>query len=71
MKIYAPLPGKIETVFFEKNNMVSNHAILMTLESMKMYLPIFANATGVLVFTVRAGDTVVAGDVLAEIETEK
>lgn len=68
--ITAPMPGTIVAVHAGAGDAVKRGQEVITMETMKMNVPLFAPADGTLrKISVRVGDSVTVTQVLAEIET--
>ncbi len=69
MEITAPMVGKITQVLVSEGQQVSEDDPVFMLEAMKVEMPVNAGADGkITAIKVKAGDTVEAGTVLAELE---
>jgi biotin carboxyl carrier protein len=69
-RITAPMPGTIVAVHASAGDRVKQGQEVITMETMKMNVPLFAPADGTLKsVSVKAGDSVTVAQVLAEIET--
>jgi biotin carboxyl carrier protein len=67
--VEAPLPGKILNVTAKAGDAIEESGEICTIEAMKMETPILAPVAGtVKQVSVSAGQTIQAGDVIAEIE---
>jgi len=68
--ITAPMPGTIVAVHASPGDSVKRGQEVITMETMKMNVPLFAPSDGtVKKVGVKVGDSVTVGQVLAEIET--
>ena len=69
IKITAPLPGNIMNIFIKEGDTVKKNDKLLLYEAMKMENLIKAEKDGIVrSIKVNAGDSVLQGDVLMEIE---
>lgn len=69
MHITAPMVGKITQVLVSVGQDVTEDDAVFMLEAMKVEMPVTAGADGkVTAVRVKAGDTVEAGTVLADLE---
>ena len=69
MEIAAPMVGKITQVLVSEGQDVTEDDTVFMLEAMKVEMPVTAGADGKITsIKVKAGDTVEAGTVLAELE---
>ena len=67
--VEAPLPGKILNVTAKPGDSIEESGEICTIEAMKMETPILAPVAGtVKQVSVTAGQTIQAGEVIAEIE---
>lgn len=67
--ITAQLPGKVLKVLVKPGDRVKKGDVVLTIESMKMEVEVFAEADGIIKeVRVKPGDTVNAGDVLVVME---
>ena len=68
-RITAPMPGTIVAVLAGEGDAVKQGQEVITMETMKMNVPLFAPADGILRrIGVKKGDSVAVDQVLAEIE---
>lgn len=66
-KIVAPMPGTINKISAATGTQVKKGQAIVVLEAMKMENEIAASVDGTVTVMVKAGDMVVAGDVIAVI----
>ena len=69
-EIKAPMPGVVVKVHHQAGDKVASGDAIMTLEAMKMEMPVTATVAGTLEsVTVKNGDSVSAGQTLAKIQS--
>ena len=68
MIVRAPLPGKIMRLHAKPNEPVSKGQPLLTMESMKMTLPVCSPEAGKISYEVAEGDIVAKGEIIARVE---
>lgn len=68
MNVRAPLPGKIIRLHVKPNEPVSKGRLLITMESMKMTLPVCSPEAGEIAYEVAQGDVVTKGEIIARVE---
>lgn len=68
MNVCAPLPGKIIRLHLKPNEPVSKGRLLITMESMKMTLPVCSPEAGEVFYEVAEGDIVTKGEIIARVE---
>jgi oxaloacetate decarboxylase alpha subunit len=66
-KVLAPMPGKILSLAVADGTRVEKDQPICTMEALKMEMAIKTHQAGTIRFAVKNGDTVKAGDTLAEI----
>jgi biotin carboxyl carrier protein len=67
--LVAQIPGRVLKVLAKPGDTVTKGTVVLTLESMKMEIEIYAHKEGVIKeILVKPGDVVNAGDTLAIIE---
>lgn len=69
MNVRAPLPGKIIRLHLKPNEPVSKGRLLITMESMKMTLPVSSPEAGKIAYEVAEGDIVTKGEIIARVES--
>lgn len=68
MNVRAPLPGKIIRLHLKPNEPASKGRLLITMESMKMTLPVCSPEAGKIAYLVAEGDIVAKGEIIARVE---
>ena len=68
MIVCAPLPGKIIRLYLKPHEYASKGQLLLTMESMKMILPVCSFEAGEIVYEVGEGDIVMRGEIIARVE---
>ena len=67
--VTAPMPGKVVALGAKEGEKVARGAAIITIEAMKMNVPIAATVDGTLArLVVKVGDSVQAGQLVAEIK---
>jgi len=68
-EVYAPMAGKIVNLLVEPGSKVEEDEPILTLEAMKMEMPIVSPVNGILKeFRIKGGDQVESDTLLAIIE---
>ena len=67
MIVRAPLPGKIVRLYLKPHEYASKGQLLLTMESMKMILPVCSFEAGEAVYEVGEGDIVMRGEIITRI----
>jgi acetyl-CoA carboxylase biotin carboxyl carrier protein len=68
-EVYAPMAGKVVNLMVEPGSKVEEDEPILTLEAMKMEMPIVSPVNGVLkAFRIKVGDQVESDTLLAIIE---
>lgn len=67
MIVRAPLPGKIIRLYLKPHEHASKGQLLLTMESMKMILPVCSFEAGEIVYEVGEGDIVMRGEIITRI----
>jgi len=68
-KMLAPLPGNIIQIMVKEGDNISKGSKILIMEAMKMENDVLSEKDGIVrTIRVKAGDTVLQGDVLVEIE---
>lgn len=67
MIVRAPLPGKIIRLYLKPHEYASKGQLLLTMESMKMILPVCSFEAGEIVYEVGEGDIVMRGEIITRI----
>ena len=67
MIVRAPLPGKIVRLYLKPHEYASKGQLLLTMESMKMILPVCSFEAGEVVYEVGEGDIVMRGEIITRI----
>ena len=68
-EVYAPMAGKIVNLLVEPGSKVEEDEPILTLEAMKMEMPIVTPVNGILKeFRIKGGDQVESDTLLAIIE---
>lgn len=68
MIVRAPLPGKIIRLYLKPHEHASKGQLLLTMESMKMILPVCSPEAGKIAYEVAEGDNVTKGEIIARVE---
>jgi len=69
IEVYAPMAGKIVNLLVEPGSEVEEDEPILTLEAMKMEMPIVSPVNGILKeFRIKSGDQVESDTLLAIIE---
>lgn len=67
MIVRAPLPGKIIRLYLKPHDYASKGQLLLTMESMKMILPVCSFEAGEIIYEVGEGDIVMRGEIITRI----